>query len=551
MESAITTLSQERAKAWQLCESGQLSAARALCQEILSKAPDDSETRFALATTLLREGRLQEGIALLRSLLGAAPGHQQVRFNLGRALLLSGEADEGIALLRDLVAEQPANAELTLELAGALAKRDDTDQAIGLLEGALEASPNHSGLLNNLGGLLVQNDRLVEARGLFERALANDPQQPLTHYNLANLLKQQGEAELAVGHYRRAVALDPDLVEAWQNLGNHLLDLGRVRDALKVFQAGTKARRLPGKAQNRTPTANRTCASKLAHDIEQYRYLMTQGVLPASFQETLGHYEDALAALPNPGSESHVVDIPVPYRNALKPTYNRLLHWQPAGLCKPTAVNPNLNRHAIQADYAANTPGITYFDGLLTAEALASLRKFCLESTMWFEYRYANGYVGAFMDDGFACPLLYQISEELRLSLPEIFQHHTLRKLWAFKYDSRLSGIPIHADFAAVNVNFWITPDEANLDSETGGLQVWDKEAPADWDFAKYNANESAMRGFLKESGARAVNVPHRQNRALIFNSDLFHETGDLNFRDGYENRRINITMLYGKRDDV
>jgi len=171
--------------------------------------------------------------------------------------------------------------------------------------------------------------------------------------------------------------------------------------------------------------------------------------------------------------------------------------------------------------------------------------------SMWFEYRYANGYVGAFMDDGFACPLLYQISEELRLSLPEIFQHHTLRKLWAFKYDSRLSGIPIHADFAAVNVNFWITPDEANLDSETGGLQVWDKEAPADWDFAKYNANESAMRGFLKESGARAVNVPHRQNRALIFNSDLFHETGDLNFRDGYENRRINITMLYGKRDDV
>jgi hypothetical protein len=33
-----------------------------------------------------------------------------------------------------------------------------------------------------------------------------------------------------------------------------------------------------------------------------------------------------------------------------------------------------------------------------------------------------------------------------------------------FKYDSSLKGINIHADFAAVNINFWITPNEANLD---------------------------------------------------------------------------------------
>jgi len=551
MVSATTTLSLDRAKVWQLCESGQLAAARALCQEILRKTPDDLETQFALATTLLKDGHLQDGIAVLRSLLNMAPEHQEARFNLGRALLLSGQADEGIGILQNLLVEQPDNAELALELAGAFAKRGETLQAIGLMEGALLVAPSHIGLLNNLGGLLVQEDRLVEAHSLFERALTIDPQQPLAHYNLANLLRQQGQPDLAVGHYRRALALNPDFVEAWQNLGNHLLDLGRVKDALKVFQTGTKARRLSGKTLDRTPTANRTCASKLAHDVEQFRYLMDRGLLPQSFEETLTHYEDALAALPKPQSESHVVDIPVPYRDALKPTYNRLLHWQPAGICRPTAVNPELDRHAIQADYAANAPGITFFDGLLTPEALASLRKFCLESTMWFEYRYANGYVGAFMDDGFACPLLYQISEELRLSLPEIFRHHTLRKLWAFKYDSRLSGIPIHADFAAVNVNFWVTPDDANLDPETGGLKVWDKEAPAEWDFAKYNANESAMRGFLEESGARAVNVPHRQNRAVIFNSDLFHETGELNFREGYENRRINITMLYGKRDDV
>jgi hypothetical protein len=34
----------------------------------------------------------------------------------------------------------------------------------------------------------------------------------------------------------------------------------------------------------------------------------------------------------------------------------------------------------------------------------------------------------------------------------------------------------------------------------------------------------------------------------VIFDSDLFHETDAIHFRDGYENRRINVTMLYGRR---
>jgi hypothetical protein len=36
----------------------------------------------------------------------------------------------------------------------------------------------------------------------------------------------------------------------------------------------------------------------------------------------------------------------------------------------------------------------------------------------------------------------------------------------------------------------------------------------------------------------------------VIFNSDLFHCTAALNFRPEYEHRRVNITMLYGHRED-
>ena len=108
----------------------------------------------------------------------------------------------------------------------------------------------------------------------------------------------------------------------------------------------------------------------------------------------------------------------------------------------------------------------------------------------------------------------------------------------------------MHADAAAVNVNFWGTPDEANLDPESGGLVVWDKEAPMDWNFKEYNSekNRSKIQAFLDGAGARMVRVPYPCNRAVIFNSDLVHETDDVQFRDEDLSRRINITLLYGFR---
>jgi len=184
---------------------------------------------------------------------------------------------------------------------------------------------------------------------------------------------------------------------------------------------------------------------------------------------------------------------------------------------------------------------------LLTAEALEGLRLFCWGSTVW-RTAFAGGYLGAMPESGFACPLMAQIVEEFRDTFSAVVGPHLLRYLWAFKYDSTLHGINVHADMAALNINFWITPDMANLDPAHGGLVVWDKAAPLDWDFDSYNRNEVAIREFLTASGAGSVTIPYRANRAVLFNSDLFHATDDIGFAPGYENRRINVTLLYGHR---
>ena len=53
----------------------------------------------------------------------------------------------------------------------------------------------------------------------------------------------------------------------------------------------------------------------------------------------------------------------------------------------------------------------------------------------------------------------------------------------------------------------------------------------------------------LKNSKGNTKVIPYNENRAVVFNSCLFHETDNYSFKEGYENRRINVTLLFGRRE--
>lgn len=195
-------------------------------------------------------------------------------------------------------------------------------------------------------------------------------------------------------------------------------------------------------------------------------------------------------------------------------------------------------------------PGVVIIDNVLSPVALSKIRQLLLESTVWYQTKMPlkfGGYVGAYIDDGLYDRILLQLAFELNQALPRIMHGHPLRYLWAYKYDSEYTGINTHADQAAVNVNLWITPDDANLDKNSGGLVIFTAKPPSDWDFERFNTDtERVMEDILKPTNFRNVTVPYRENRAVMFDSALFHHTDTFKFKDGYENRRINLTLLYG-----
>jgi len=463
--------------------------------------------------------------------------------------------------------------EILLELAAERQRLGQHDGALAALSAGIALDPSVASL-HLMRGLVLKSLKSAHAGTGPRRSVAIAPNDSRAHVELA-LAEEAAERPWRAGtSFRRAAVLSPSHAETWVGLGRcahakdqpqrallyrqralcidsktdtgplqaiALIASGRWREAVSLLEADTYRRRGPD-----ARIVAETTAAKLQHDAEQFEHLIGLGRLPGFLAETAADYRRVAATLPRDGNPTTVLHGEA--RQKLAATYNRLLYRDPAAGVQGPALNPRLDADAITRTYHESRPQLVVIDEFLTQEALATVLRFCRDSTVWFTGNYSGGYVGAHVADGFTAPVLFQIAEELKAFLPGVIGDAGLHHLWAFKYDSRLTGIALHADAARINVNFWVTPDEANLNPDSGGLEVFDEAAPADWKFASFNGDLAAIQEHLKRTGSRSVVVPHRQNRAVLFHSDLFHRTDDIHFREGYLNRRINVTMLYGVR---
>jgi hypothetical protein len=342
-----------------------------------------------------------------------------------------------------------------------------------------------------------QAGRFVEAEKLYRQTLTLRPAVSGVHVSLGLILVLQGRIDEAAVSFRRAVEIAPDDVGALHKLGNLLLRESRSDEAIArpdLSLALAKCNRIEESfayfarharlAYGNGAGARRGEAPplphKLRHDREQQDYLGAIHGQAAGLQFHLADGSRLSSPVVNPANAGHVAQ-----------------QWQ------------------------TSRPQTVVIDNFLTKEALEKLRRFCWGSTIWRTV-HAEGYLIALPEHGFACPLLAQIDEELRATYAAIFHAHLLRYLWAFKYDSKLAGVGTHADPAGLTVNFWITEDEANLDPEHGGMIIWDAAAPIDWKTDQYIGNTEACRTHLARMGAKPAIIPHRANRAVIFESSRF-----------------------------
>lgn len=480
-------------------QAGQWTEAETIFGRILRTDPINPAAEYRLGVALAKQGKLAQSCSCLReALLKGSAGPEEWKFALD-VLHSAGDFESLAELYRRLLALQPQNAAAHYSFGNVLRSLGRMDAAEAAWLKAVALKPDFGHAHNNLGTLAKMRGNLAGAASSFSAAITASPDFGAAYHNLGTVLEEMGDLAGAERAYRKALTVEPNHPDTRRYLGGVLCEQGKTQEAFETFM---------DHAQRRYSISSNPGAEgplKVRHDNEQ--------------RDWLGEPNRDLSILFIRGGER---------------LSGALINRQNAGY--------------VTESWQRANPKIVVIDDFLKANALAAIREYCLGSTIWRQV-FPTGYLGSLPEHGFAVPLLAQLAEELADAYPAIFASHPLLQLWAFKYCGGPMGIKLHADFAAVNVNFWITPDQANRDASSGGLMIWDKAAPADWDFKTFNNDESAIRAFLSQSGAQSITVPYRANRAIIFDSDLFHETDALNFHEGYINHRINITFLYGWRE--
>ena len=437
----------------------------------------------------------------------------------------AGRSGEAEAIGRAILAHNPRDAGAHYVCGLVAADRGALESAREAFETAAALAPDKASLRITLGNLALRQGDDAAAERAFRTALAQAPGSVAAHTNLGAALKRQGQLEEAVACYRAALALYRG--SAWWGT-----DPAAGSAVLEPAQRETFR------------TASRT---KLAFDLAQMDHLLAQGLLPPALGPAHEGLRRVLAGFGSEDRPSAARPLTDAEQRLIGAVYNRVIYRPPedAAVC---ALNPRLDAGAIVRRYRGTTPSLVVVDDLLGAPALAALQRFCREATIWFDCKEHGGYLGAYLHEGFDHPVLIALARELQAQLGGIVAGHRLTQMWAFSYGQAGGGTRKHADKAAVNVNLWITPDEACAHPEAAGLTVHDVAAPPDWGFSDYNLNPARLERLVEREGRAPVRVPYRCNRAVIFDSSLIHESGGVAFRAGFANRRINVTLLFGAR---
>lgn len=519
--------------------------AEACYETIITRDPGHADALHLLGLIAYRRSQYDRALSLIAKAIQRRATQPLYFYNQGIVHQALDQLHEAERSYRRALSLKADYVEALGNLGNVLREKGELDAAAAVLEKALTLKPDYAEAYNSYGVVLRERGKWDQAKTAYERAISLNPRNAEAHCNLGMILFERERIDEAEDQFQRSVSIKPHYAKAHHHLGLVRLWKQNLDGALREFRTSADLIHNHG----RSVRIQALLPSRIKHDAEQIQYLAEHGVSRSFNPQYAATLFSLRQKVMKAGEANQPVRLGRQESQALAPSLNRILHYAENPVLPQGALNPDLDVADVERRYHASHPEILVIDALLRPEAVNALRQFCWESTVW-KKNYDDGYVGSFLGEGFSSPLLLQVAEELRTTFPRIFRRHRLLQAWAFKQDSTRRPLNVHADAAAVNVNFWITADEANLDPSRGGLIVWNKEAPKDWDFNVYNSKafKPKIMEFLEHAGASPVKVPYRENRALIFNSDLFHESDVCTFRDDYESRRINVTFLYGRR---
>ena len=506
------------------------------------------------ALALHHQWKLDDADKIYQLVINGDANNFQANHLHGCILSQKMQFEEAITFLEKAISIEPNNYEANNNLGIAYKNIKSFVNSEKYFKNAISIDSNNYKALFNCANLYIESDKYEEALNYLEKSSNADILFAEAPQRIGEVYQYMFQSDRSLTHlhsskkyFLLAIERDEKYADAYLMLGMSSLWLGEINEADKLFKKvlnlNHSEKYYIDNNSNKYLSDIKSLSILITHEYEQLTHIDndTDDIRNPKFtKEYYGLLENLYKKI---STNSLVMD---DVTEEIKKDIFKILYNKPPKNISRNLLNKENNISSLESKYLNSQPEILVVDNLLSNTALKELQKFCRNANI-FKYPYDGGYVAAFLSKGLSNEFILRLSEDLRVTYKNIFKEFRLTQAWIFKYESQKGGTNIHADQASINVNFWITPEEGNLNKDRGGLRIWNKLPPKNSDFDSYNNKDNSplIRKMLKDNNVDSMVIPYKENRAVIFNSQLFHETDDFDFNESYENRRINITLLY------
>ncbi len=201
-------------------------------QAVLAVAPDFAEARMNLGLIYQLQNRLPEAVSEFRQALKLKPQLAGANFFLGVDYCKEGEGAKALPYLKTALRENPQQADIRLWLATAQEMSGQLHSEVATLLEALQLHPTDADLLYVLGNAYERLGKQEVAR--LEKIA---PGSARSEQLLAESYASSSEWPSAVIHFQNALQSSPNHAGLHAELGEVLLRAGKMKPAIREFDA--------------------------------------------------------------------------------------------------------------------------------------------------------------------------------------------------------------------------------------------------------------------------------------------------------------------------
>jgi len=543
------------------CAVGRIDKAIAAFERAIVLDPRFVDAHYHMGCALECDGRTEEAIRRYRKALAIAPDHAKAQDALGRALRSRGALDEAEAAFRRALAARPDFADARIHLADLLVEKDALDAAADEYRTVLAERPERAEAHHGLGRIAQRRGRVAEAAERFEKAIALAPDRVACYVDLGRLYRRdgrfddaitklleavalapetpavyvelgaaffaQGHADQAAEQYEKALSLDGSDADAFHHLAVARLAQGRYNEARAAFHNVMRARHggrwwnaerfvYVGRNGGGPIRAAKVSTFRLRDHMEQIAHLVERGLLDRSFEAMVERYRQVLAEVEHAAGEDGIVRLTPSQTNRVGGFLDKVVRFHDTPRIDGALIDEEADLEGAEHWLAHKQAPAAVIDGLLAPAAFRALRDFCRDNTIFFR-DIGPGTVGADLDSGFNCALVYALAKALKKRMPHLLEGYELAAARAYRDRNRHPGGAPETAAGAVVALLWLSPEAP--DSDGGGLVIGE--------------------------GTGAARIGHGENRAILFRGDAPYRLDACRFADGFVNRRVTATLVF------